>query len=157
MRIGRVVIATVTLVVAACGSQSSNPATVTVTPSSTQPTKLSGLQEYPSAQALADDLTKHGHTCSMTPMRGGMYDVDGGKCYIDGKETILGIYASQSQIDAQLGVNDLFKQFNLDYGWLAGKNWAINCGSRAACEKIQADLGGSVTAPILPVSTTTTP
>ena len=159
MRIGLVALAAAALALAACGSQSSDKETVTVTPSSAQPTKLSGLQEYPSAQALADDLTKHGHTCNMTPKGGSLYAVDGGISDIDGRETILGIYASQSQMDAQLQmVLGLFQSADMDYGWLAGKNWMINCGSRAPCEAIQADLGGSVTAPLgLPRTTTPTP
>jgi hypothetical protein len=143
-------LAVTALLCALCGSHSSNQATVTVTPSSAQPSKESGLQEYQSAQQLADDLTRHGHPCNMIPQGGSFYAVDGGKCYIDGKETLLGIYASQSQIDQQLGINELLAKAGLDYGWLTGKNWAINCGSRDACEKIAADLGGSITAPIFP-------
>lgn len=156
MRIRLAVLATATLALAACGSsQTTSPAK----PSSAEPTKESGLQEYPSAQALADDLTKHGHTCNMTPTGGSLYSVDGGKCTLDGKEIVLGIYTNQSQINANLAaVNGTFARFGLDYGWLTGKNWAINCGSRAACEKIGADLGGSVVAPVLtPPATATTP
>src|SRR6516225_10478139 len=148
MRIGCGLLAlAAALALAACGSHSSNREKVTVTASSAPPTKLSGLQEYPSAQALADDLTKRGHTCNMTQMSGRTYAVDGGKCYIDGTEMILGVYASQSEIDAQLSISGAFENAQLDYGWLAGKNWTIDCHSRSACQKIQADLGGSITAP----------
>jgi hypothetical protein len=133
------------------GSQGSKTSTVTVT-SSTEPTKHSGLQEYPSAQALADDLTKHGHTCNMTPRGGGMFSVDSGDCDIDGKQMILDIYTGQSQIDAHLQfVIPAFEHAHMDYGWLVGKNWTVNCGSRATCQKLQADLGGRITTPLLPV------
>jgi hypothetical protein len=133
------------------GSQGSKTSTVTVT-SSTEPTKRSGLEEYPSAQALADDLTKHGHTCNMTPRGGDMFWVDSGECDIDGKQMILGIYTGQSQIDAHLQfVIPAFEHAHMDYGWLVGKNWTVDCGSRATCQKLQADLGGRITAPLLPV------
>jgi hypothetical protein len=138
VRVGFGVFAAAVLALAACGSSQSST-----------PSKESGLQEYQSSQALADDLTKHGHTCNMAPEGGSNYAVDGGKCTIDGTEMILGIYASQSQIDAQLSLSGIFESAHLDYGWLAGKNWVINCESRAACEKIGADLGGSVVAPVL--------
>ena len=64
------------------------------------------------------------------------------------EQMILGVYASQSEIDAQLSISGAFENAQLDYGWLAGKNWTIDCHSRSACQKIQADLGGSITAPI---------
>ncbi|MGB5151173.1 MAG: hypothetical protein WBN99_14770 [Mycobacterium sp.] len=162
MRLGQLVFGVAAVIpvfaLAACGSNTSAPATVTVTASSAQesaatnstapsesaaPTKLSGLQEYASAQALADDLTKYGHTCNFTPTTGAQNAVDSGNCYVNGTQMILGIYADQSKIDAQITfVEDVLGNNNVDYGMLAGKNWTINCGSRAACEDIQADLGG---------------
>lgn len=115
----------------------------------TEPDKLNGLQEYPSAQALADDLTKHGHTCEFKQTAGGMNTVDSGTCVIDGKEMVLGIYASQSQIDKQIAfIESVLGQSKMDYGMLAGKNWTVNCGSRDACMKLEAGMGGSVTAPL---------
>jgi len=63
------------------------------------------------------------------------------------------LYTSQSQIDAQLKVLDSFRENHLDFGWLSGKNWTINCGTRPLCEKVQADMGGSIVA-ALPVSQT---
>jgi hypothetical protein len=79
MRIGRGVLALAAVAVAleACGSQSSDRETVTVTASSAQLTKLSGMQEYQSAQAVADDLPRYGHACVLAPMENG-FVVDGG-------------------------------------------------------------------------------
>ena len=144
MRIGFGMLIFAALAVAGCGSNASSPASGFAA----QPTKPAGLQEYPAAQALADDVTKYGHSCSMTPEGGGMNSVDSGRCCINGTEMVLGIYASQPQIDKQIAfVEEVLGGNNVDYGMLADKNWTINCGSRAACEAVQADLGGSVSAP----------
>jgi hypothetical protein len=138
MRIASGLFVLAALVVAGCGSKAA------------EPTKLTGLQEYPSAQALADDLTKHGHKCDMEQLRGGMNSTDSGRCYVNGKEMILAIYTSQSQIDKQLAFDEDFYRMGkfTEYGTLVGKNWTINCGSRAACTELQKDLGGSITAPL---------
>jgi hypothetical protein len=144
-------VATATLT--ACGaSQTSSSETA----SSTQPTKLSGLQEYQSIQEVADDLTRHGHACTdVTPERGAYYyPVEGGRCTIDGKVMLIAIYTSESQVDAQLATFEEFREAGLEYGFLAGKNWTVNCGARAECEKLQRDLGGRIVAstPITPTS-----
>lgn len=62
----------------------------------------------------------------------------------DGCGSVVGLYTSQSQIDAQLKVLDSFRENHLDFGWLSGKNWTINCGTRPLCEKVPADMGGSI-------------
>lgn len=43
-------------------------------------------------------------------------------------------------------IHGIFDLGNDPYGWLVGNKWIINCGSRAVCEKIQADLGGTIDA-----------
>ncbi|WP_156452443.1 hypothetical protein [Mycobacterium gordonae] len=154
MRIALGFCAAALLAVAACGSsQSSSPATVTVTSNSTQPTvaKRSGTQEYQSVRELAEDLVKHGYTCDLQEMGGGRFSLDGGQCAVGGENMILGIYASQSQIDAQVRMaNGVMESLGLDYGWLTGKNWAINCSGRVWCEYVAAGLGGSIIAPFTP-------
>ncbi|MGY4646429.1 hypothetical protein [Mycobacterium sp. URHB0021] len=113
----------------------------------TQPTKLSGLQAYQSVQELADDLTRHGHTCTdVTPEKAAYYPVDIGKCTIDGKVILLSIYASEAQVDAQLKEFDLLQPAGVEYGELAGKNWSLNCQTRSYCEKLQGDMGGRIVA-----------
>ncbi len=149
-------IAVVACLATGCGSTGGAPASGTTgTTSVTAATaKLSGLQEYQTIQAMADDLAKHGHPCTeLIPLGGGYFDVDGAKCTIDGEVMVLALYTSQSQIDAQLKVLDSFRENHLDFGWLSGKNWTINCGTRPLCEKVQADMGGSIVA-ALPVSQT---
>lgn len=145
----------VVCVVAGCGSTGGAPTGATGTTSVPAATaRLSGLQEYQSIQAMADDLAKHGHPCTdLTPLGGGSFNVDGAKCTIDGEVMVLELYTSQSQIDAQLKVLNSFRENHLDFGWLSGKNWTINCGTRPLCEKVQADMGGSIVA-ALPVSQT---
>ena len=148
-------LATAALALSGCASTAGTPTSGTATTSSNVTTaKLSGLQEYQTIQAMADDLAKHGHPCTeLIPLGGGSFNVDGGKCTIDGEVMVLGLYTSQSQIDAQLKVLDAFRENHLDFGWLSGKNWTINCGTRPLCEKVQADMGGSIVA-ALPVSQT---
>lgn len=143
-------LAAVVLALTGCGPTATTPAGGTATTAA----KLSGLQEYQTIQAMADDLAKHGHPCTeLTQLGGGFFNVDGAKCTIDGEVMILELYTSQSQIDAQLKVLDSFRENHLDFGWLAGKNWTINCGTRPVCEKVQDDMGGSIVA-ALPVSQT---
>ncbi|OBF98462.1 hypothetical protein A5790_03040 [Mycobacterium sp. 852002-51152_SCH6134967] len=85
----------------------------------------------------------------MRPTGGGMNSVDAGNCYIDGTEMVLAIYADQSKIDEQIDfIVEVLGGNNMEYGMLAGKNWTVNCGSRAACQELQDDLGGSITAPL---------
>ncbi len=129
----------------ACGSNSSSP--VTVTPSAAQTTELSGKQEYQSVQALADDLTKFGHSCSPAPVNND-FAVQAGKCSTDVGELRLSIYDSQPSLEAQLQfVKSNFTISGSDYGWLVGNRWSIDCGTRSACETLQANLGGKVAAP----------
>ncbi len=144
---GVLALAAVAFASAACGSQSSDRETVTVTPSSAQPTKLSGMQEYQSAQAIADDLTRFGHTCALAPFNNG-FAVDGGQCTTDVGQLKLSVYLTQSKLDEQLQfVKDYVgRTLQQPYGWLVGSRWSIDCGNRAACETIKADLGGSVSA-----------
>ena len=149
MRIGRGVLgmAASMLAVVACGSQSADRETVTVTPTSTQPTKLSGMQEYQSAQAIADALSEFGHACTLAPFKND-FAVNAGQCTTDLGELHMSVYLSQSELDKQLDfVKDLGKSAAYQpYGWLVGSRWSIDCGNRAACEKIQASLGGNVVA-----------
>lgn len=164
MRVGRLgfgVIAVAAFTVTACGSNSSAPATVTVTASSTQasapsstqanapkPTQLSGMQEYQSVQALADDLTRFGHPCTVAPFNND-FAVQAGQCTTDVGELVLSLYLSQEKLDNQLDfVRSLARSSGSDYGWLVGEGWAIECGTRAACEALQSGIGGDVAAPI---------
>jgi hypothetical protein len=143
MRIGFAVLTAAVLTLAACGpSQSSTPAK----PSSAQPTKESGLQEYQSAQQLADDLTKYGHTCVLTPTQND-FAADAGECTTDVGPLALSVYYRQDRLHEQLHLVAEVNR-NKDYGWLVGTNWSIDCGSRATAEKIHAEMGGSITSPI---------
>ncbi len=140
------VVAATVLSVAACGSEPSPPATATTTPSSAGPAKLSGLQEYQSAQAIADDLARFGHTCVLTLGSNG-FAIDSGKCASDVGPLQLSVYGSQEKMHDQLSfVSGYLGRVGKQYGWLSGTSWAIDCGSRAVCERLQADLGGSITA-----------
>lgn len=132
--------------IAASGCSSSDSTTdASVTTSSAA--KLSGLQEYSSVQELADDLASHGHPCEgLTPEKGAYYPVESGRCTINGDVTLLAIYASDAQVDAQLKEFDLLKEAGAEFGELAGKNWSINCGTRLRCEDLQADMGGRIVA-----------
>jgi hypothetical protein len=65
----------------ACGSQLTGREPVNPHSQFSQPTKLSEMQKYQSAQAL-DDLTKYGHVCTLTPMKND-FAVDAGQCATD--------------------------------------------------------------------------
>jgi hypothetical protein len=150
--VGLLACAAMMILAAFAGAQSSSPETVSVTSRSAEPTTPPGLQEYQTIQELADDLTRHGHTCDVTPMGWVNHNVTRGKCTVDGIVVLLSLFTSQSEIDAQLAeFESLFEAIGLDFGFLVGKNWTINCRSRTPCEKLHEDLGGSVVA-ALPVT-----
>ena len=141
---------------AACGSQETDGPETVSSAATTQPTKLSGLQEYQSIQAMADELNRFGQSCIIKPLGGFVYPVDSGSCEAYGRTVVLAIYASQERLDEQVQTFDLFREAGLDYGILAGKNWTIDCGTRPVCDKIHDDMGGSISA-ALPVAATPTP
>lgn len=83
---------------------------------------------------------------------------DAGECWIGGKEMILSIYPNQSEVYGYLQmIHTISDAGHAPYGWLVGNKWIINCGSRAACEPLQASLGGNIDANMFPATQSTTP
>jgi hypothetical protein len=58
----------------------------------------------------------------------------------------LAIYANHSKIDERIDfIVEVLGGNNMESGAL-GRNWTLNWESRAACQKLQNDLGGSIIA-----------
>ncbi|NIL77995.1 hypothetical protein [Rhodococcus sp. B10] len=124
---------------------SSDDATVTEQTFEPRP----GTQSYASAQEIVDDLTAGGFPCE-TP-----FEIDAtstmaanaGRCNVGGVETVMSVYTSTGDRDEAVDLGpSLFGAAGIEYGYLVGANWTVNCGSPDACVQLKAPMGGKIVA-----------
>jgi hypothetical protein len=111
-----------------------------------------GTQQYDSAKEIADDLAAAGITCeSFAQDASTEYSTDAGRCYVDGREIVLSTFASDSRQEENIAsLAGTFEQIGLQYGFLVGSKWMINCGDTTAtrmCSEMKMQLGGRIVKP----------
>lgn len=112
----------------------------------------SGAQQYHSAKEIADDLAVAGFDCERFVRDASTeYSVDAGRCYVEGREVVLSIFASDSRQEENIAsLVGTFEQIGLQYGFLVGSKWMINCGDTTAtrlCSEMKIQLGGRIVKP----------
>jgi hypothetical protein len=112
------------------------------------PPELTGVQEYTSAEQIADDLAERGHECRYEKRQGAMFATSSGSCWMGDHELVLSVYTTQDLAEESLEMNQLFEDAGLDYGVVVGNRWTVNCGSRDECLPFQDALGGRLVAPL---------
>ncbi|MGF0311186.1 hypothetical protein [Rhodococcus sp. IEGM1428] len=59
----------------------------------------------------------------------------------------MSIYTSTTDRDSSITAGTaLLGPAGIEYGYLTGANWVVNCGSKAVCVDMKAALGGKITA-----------
>lgn len=117
-------------------------------PSAIASPQIDRPQSYPSAQALADELNRHGHWCETRPtpdeVNDWAVDVLNGACA--GVYVGLYIYGTPAARDANISiVVENLRKDGMQGVFLVGSNWAVNCYDQAmACVGMREDMGGTV-------------
>ena len=131
---------TLALVLAGCSSGSESE------PESSTATHLSGMQQYESIDDLAGDLRNGGMDCTPSIDSNQRFATQAGRCFVDGLELVLGIYAQESQISEQKAfTNDFSRMLGQPSYLVIGANWTVNCSSDQQCgTRVQSAIGGQV-------------
>lgn len=138
MELRAIALVPLVFLLAACGRGNTPP----------DPPELTGVQEYTSAEQIADDLAVRGHECRYERRQGSMFATSSGSCWMKDHELVLSVYTTQDLAEQSLEMNQLFENAGLDYGVVVGNRWTVNCGSREECLPFQDALGGRLVAPL---------
>jgi hypothetical protein len=143
--------AAVVFITAACGSSGTGVTAAERTAqivSSLQRYPMSGLQDYDTVRALVSDLAGAGLPCS-TPLTldsNSRYAVQQGRCRVNDTEMVFGIFSSDAQRAQGESVVRELKTLGVDYGFVEGGNWLVNCGGTDQCSQVKAIIGGRLEA-----------
>lgn len=144
------ILASITCLAAVAGCSSTDTSTtaaeVSTATSSASRYPLSGLQDYTSVRDLVADLSGGGLECAapLTLDGNSRFAVQQGRCTINGTEMVFGIFSSDAQrAQGEAYVREL-KTLGLDYGFIEGGNWLVNCSGAEPCTAVKAVIGGRV-------------